>query len=293
MDTLLLEYFVKVAAHQNLSRAAQDLHISQPSLSVAIKKLEAELGADLFIRIGKRLRISDFGQTFLVTARQVLMLLNENKRPSSSTQKKAFNILFRAPEQRITTLVERFHKLHPDISITTVSGNYSGRDIPLTYYDFIVDEGGVDLPSTMQVINLPPRKYYAVLPVTHWLSQEKSLKLLQLKDEEFIFQRSVQYDYEGLFQLCINEGFVPKCSLTASDVIYKMHFIAQECGIGLVPDIWLDIYEQFDNLALIPLEGDWSSRCPKLLVSESVSSNPSACLFLEQVGLLLSSNKFI
>ena len=290
MDTVLLEYFIKVATHQNISRAAADLHISQPSLSVAIKKLEDELGAKLFLRVGKRLKITDYGQSFLVTAREVLMLLNDQT-ANAAAERKSFTILFRSPQQGVVEALEVFHKRHPEVYAAAFSGSYSSRDFPLSYYDFIVDEVSLDLPSTMDVLELPPRKYYAVLPSSHWLAREKELSLSQLSKEEFVFQRSNQYEYEGLYQLCINEGFVPKCTITASDMTFKMHFIASECGIGLVPDIWLDVYRNFDNLRLVPLKGEWQARTPKLLISESVRSNPSARQFLDELRIFLNQDK--
>ena len=64
MDTKLLEYFIHVAACENISQAAIDLYISQPSLSAAIRRLEKELGKPLFDRVGKRLRLNEQGKRF-------------------------------------------------------------------------------------------------------------------------------------------------------------------------------------------------------------------------------------
>ena len=64
MDLQQLEYFRMVARLGNMTKAANELHISQPSLSVSISKLETELGANLFDRVSGRIRLNQIGQRF-------------------------------------------------------------------------------------------------------------------------------------------------------------------------------------------------------------------------------------
>lgn len=84
MEYLHIEYFVKVAETENLSRAAEMLNVSQPSLSQTIRRLEDELGVELFDRKGKRIVLNDAGKRFLVYANQSLNALNEARRAVSS-----------------------------------------------------------------------------------------------------------------------------------------------------------------------------------------------------------------
>src|SRR6267154_4941211 len=73
-----LRYFVAVAEAENVLRAAiQKLHVSQPAVSRQIRDLEDELGAQLFERTGKSVRLTDAGQVFLKEARTVLERTNE------------------------------------------------------------------------------------------------------------------------------------------------------------------------------------------------------------------------
>ena len=72
MDQRRLEYFLAVVEEGGVTRAAGRLHVAQPSLSQALKTLEAELGLELFHRVGRRLRLSAAGEAFVGPARQVL-----------------------------------------------------------------------------------------------------------------------------------------------------------------------------------------------------------------------------
>lgn len=72
-----LRYFLAVAETSNFTRAAERLHVSQPSISQQIKDLEEELGASLFDRLGKRVRLTQAGEAFRVHAEVVLKKLDE------------------------------------------------------------------------------------------------------------------------------------------------------------------------------------------------------------------------
>src|SRR5277367_1538484 len=73
MELRHLRYFVVVAEEQNVTRAAERLHVSQPPLSRQIRDLEEELGVELFRRTAKSLALTEAGKIFLREARAVLL----------------------------------------------------------------------------------------------------------------------------------------------------------------------------------------------------------------------------
>src|SRR5579859_1527009 len=71
-DLRLIRYFVTVAEERNVTRAAERLHISQPSLSAAIKQLERQLGVELLVRVGRRIEITPAGELLRERGRVLL-----------------------------------------------------------------------------------------------------------------------------------------------------------------------------------------------------------------------------
>lgn len=76
MDLVLLKYFLTVAKTQHMTKAAQQLNITQPSLSSAIHRLEAELDVPLFDRVGRNIQLNEYGKIFYQGANAAMQNLN-------------------------------------------------------------------------------------------------------------------------------------------------------------------------------------------------------------------------
>ncbi|QJW48422.1 LysR family transcriptional regulator [bacterium BFN5] len=76
MDIRNLEYFIEVARQKSFSKAAEAIHISQPSVSKAIKELETQWGITLFYRNTKNIELTDSGAVILEQAQQIVSAFN-------------------------------------------------------------------------------------------------------------------------------------------------------------------------------------------------------------------------
>jgi DNA-binding transcriptional LysR family regulator len=123
MDARHLEYFLAIVEHDGFGRAAQRLHIAQPSLSQAIAGLERELGVPLFHRIGRGVVLSDAGAELIEPARQVLRDLRTARSTMESMKglQRGRVELVTMPSPGIEplgTLTRQFTRRHPGVTVS-------------------------------------------------------------------------------------------------------------------------------------------------------------------------------
>ena len=93
MTLLQLQYFKTLATLLNYTKAAQSLHISQPSLSYSISELEKEFQVQLFIRDKRQVKLSKYGLAFLPYVDKVLTTLEESKQKLASIARENKSII--------------------------------------------------------------------------------------------------------------------------------------------------------------------------------------------------------
>jgi DNA-binding transcriptional LysR family regulator len=123
MDARQLMYFLAVVENLNFRRAAEQLHMAQPSLSQAMSNLEREVGVPLFHRVGRGIVLSDAGAQLVEPARQVLRALDSAKAAAQSAQGlqrgRVEMVSMPSPGiEPLTTLIGSFTAAHPAMSVT-------------------------------------------------------------------------------------------------------------------------------------------------------------------------------
>ncbi|MGV9747995.1 LysR family transcriptional regulator [Rhodococcus zopfii] len=126
MDLHLVTYFVAVVDHGGITKAAQSLYISQPSLSQAIRTLERRLGTTLFDRTGRRLSLTDEGRSFEVAARRILADVDRAKNKVAAVRELAAGrieiVTFSAFSiHPVIEMVQRFRSRYPGILVRVVA----------------------------------------------------------------------------------------------------------------------------------------------------------------------------
>lgn len=127
MDLRVLEYFLAAAEEENISRAAQLLHVSQPTVSRQLMDLEYELGKKLFIRTNKKVMLTPDGLLFRETAQDILRLYDKAKSSHEEEKELTGEICIGAAEIEsfdvIAEKIAQFSKDHPKVVFHLYSGN--------------------------------------------------------------------------------------------------------------------------------------------------------------------------
>ena len=130
MNLHQLELFVAVADHGSFTRAAEALHISQPSVSARIRDLETSLGQQLFEQVGRRIYLTDAGQELRERAEVILQQVAETRRALDEIQGLQRGTLRVVATTTVGTyvlpaLLGRFHRLYPGIALALDVTNWS------------------------------------------------------------------------------------------------------------------------------------------------------------------------
>lgn len=117
-----LVYFKKVSECLNITKASNELYVSQPSLSASLKKLELELGADLFDRSGHMMKLTQAGNLALLYANQIISLSQQLKKEvtnihNSSKSKISFAYINPLSKKYVPNLLQHIQKVSPSVDI--------------------------------------------------------------------------------------------------------------------------------------------------------------------------------
>lgn len=171
MDLRHLEFVVAIVDHGGVGRAATALHVAQPSVSASVRRLERELGVDLFDRIGRRLVLTDAGATVVDHARQLLRGRERLEAELAAQRGLVVGVLrlVSLPTlamEPLTELVVRFAAAHPDVRVS-VAEPLDADDLERRVSQGRSELGVTDLALTsraLEHLHLTDQQIVAVLP---------------------------------------------------------------------------------------------------------------------------------
>lgn len=145
IDLELYKVFYVVAKNKHMTRASEELHISQPAISQSIKKLEDQLGGTLFLRSNKGMELTEEGKMFYEYVKGALELIGNAENEFTSFKDLSKGEIKVGCSTTLTKLIlidalENFHKDYPNININIVNGLTSNliNDLKLGKLDFVI-----------------------------------------------------------------------------------------------------------------------------------------------------------
>ncbi|HVR52201.1 MAG TPA: LysR family transcriptional regulator [Pseudorhodoferax sp.] len=243
MELRHLRYFSVLADELHFGRAAQRLAISQPPLSVAIRQLEESVGARLFERNSKAVRLTPAGQALRASARRLLRQAEEaavearGVAAGSAGQLRVGFVgamLYRGLPQALRA----FQASHPRVRVSLAELN-SGEQVTELLHDRL-DLGfmhSARMPQDLSARLLLTEPFVACLPATHALASRRWLAPDALHEQPFVlFARASSPDYhERILSICAQAGFLPEVRHEVRHWLAVVSLVAQGLGVALVP----------------------------------------------------------
>jgi DNA-binding transcriptional LysR family regulator len=236
MELRVLEYFLAVAREQNISAAAQSLHLTQPTLSRQLRELEEELGKELMVRGNRKVHLTQDGMVLRKRAEEILELVNRTKsevmQPADSVSGDIFIGTGETDGVRqLAKTANRLRQTYPDIRFHIVSGDALDvcQRLDQGLLDFGVLLGDID-KTRYHYLELPMKDTWGVLMQrSSPLASQDAVSPEDLWDKPLILSRQVDNKSELYRWL----GKEPAQLHTAStyNLIYNASLMVDE-GIG-------------------------------------------------------------
>jgi LysR family transcriptional activator of glutamate synthase operon len=238
MELLQLQYFLAVARLEHVTEAAQNLHITQSSLSKTIQRLEEDLGVPLFDRIGRKLRLNEFGSRFLRRAERALFELEQGKQELSDLSSPEHGTL----ELAVTTastlpnILREFRKKRPNIHFH-VQMLTTQEMVTLLHrgeVDFCLSSPPIEGDDIeCQIVFIDP--ILVAVPQGHRLADRSSVSLTELRDEWFVGVKRGYGTRDLIDSVCKSVGFVPKYVYEGDEPARLSSLVEAEIGIAFIP----------------------------------------------------------
>ena len=245
MELTQLQYFRTVANTGSMTKAAEQLHLTQPALSRTISRLEDDLGVKLFNRAGNRIMLSHEGRVFLFRVEQFLSELDDGVKEiqdMSSEGKGHISFIMDTPGL-LNQFLAHYLSAYPELQVFTREAN------PLIAVNAI-EERSVDFAILSQQPAAPriqwkeliEEPYLMLVSKSDPLSDAEKIDLTEAERKPFIFTHSTVTPGvygDTVTQFCNLAGFEPKVSYKGmtSEIVYQL--VAGSRGVLLVPaSIW-------------------------------------------------------
>jgi DNA-binding transcriptional LysR family regulator len=238
-----LRYFLALAEELHYGRAAQRLAISQPPLSVAIQQLEASVGARLFDRDSKGVRLTPAGEAFRGSAQALLdraedacALAREVQAGEVGRLRLGFvgSTLFNG----LSAWLQAFQASHPKVEVIVIELNSQDQIDALLGEELDLGLVHTDrLPPALTSQPLYSEPFLACLPAGHPLASKKRIALASLSEQPFIlFSRKGSPDYHArIVEICRRHGFYPRLQHEGRHWLSVVSLVSQGLGVSIVP----------------------------------------------------------
>ena len=235
-----MECFLAVARLGNVSRAAEEMYLTQPALTARIKALEEELGDQLFVRTSRGMRLTEAGREFLPYAERCLASLEEGKQHLKEIRDATGGRLALGTSPGVSTyalptMLERFTAAHPRVSVSVRTGH--SEDVLEMVLKEEVQLGLARAMEHPEIESLPLYEDELVLVVDpqHRFTEKGSAEIAEVGREQLImFDRSSSY-YELTQELFRSAGIRELKAIELDNIEAAKRMVEHRLGVAFLP----------------------------------------------------------
>lgn len=235
MDLTKIKYFLEVAENQHITRSAENLHISQPSLTNALHTFEKEFSAPLFSRNGRNIELTEYGKFLQRKLKKIIRDLENVPTQFESMvnlKNETIYLNVHAAWKIITEVIIQYKNKYPNINFQYSQNPENDLfDIGITtrnHYDEVENSEENEFIRT--------EKIYLAVPDNGIYKNLTSINLNRVKNEGFISLMGSKQFRQICDEFCKKSGFTPRIVFESDSLTAVKEMIAANIGIGFFPE---------------------------------------------------------
>lgn len=241
MELTNLKYFYCVAQIEHITKASEKLHIAQPALSKSIKCLETELGVKLFYRVGRRIKLTEYGKFLMNRLKPILEEIENLKSEIENlfcTNKNKVSLNVLAASTIITNIITNFKRENPQV-IFKISQQKNELDNNIIINTISKEEVGKIKNEQFDIIE---EEIFIACSRDSEIAKKEEIDLKELKFQNFVALSGSKQFRPLCDTFCAMSGFHPKITFESDSVIAIKNLISAGIGIAFWPKFsWGDI----------------------------------------------------
>ena len=310
-------YVYAVYKERNFTKAAENLFISQPSLSVAIKNIEKKLGAELFVRMGNTVELTEIGKEYIAAVEKIMICEKEfmnkmNDINDLQTGKLVVGGTNYLSSYVLPKVINKFTKLYPNIEIELVEANSMNLcdmvekdqvDIIVDSFDELDGYNGFFLASEDILLCVPKdreinkqlKKYQIALRQIHDgtlnIDDVEAVPLEFFKNENFVLLKKGNDMYNRAMRFLKEKNLDVKITYRVDQL--NISYALAESGIGLcfITDTFLKYGGFTENVVLYKLSNGYYSRNLYVAYRKNKYCTKAMAEFIKIAKDILGENK--
>lgn len=275
-----LRYFIDIAEHESITKAAAMNHIVQPAMSRVLSVLEDELGTELFHRVGRNIRLTGSGRILLEAAKESLSILDNVQEQINHYNGQVtgrISLCMEAPFRDFTAIYKAFKEKYPFIKLEIYRPGVDEQTPLTTDYDLYIYLGAKRFQADYQTQAIASEEIIAMLHEDNPLSDGTSVNLEQLASYEFYFPQIPQF-IDIFWAYCYQTGFVPQKGGVANHPIGQLLLLETnpEKGVVVAPK---GFTTQCEHCKILPIGKPKCTLDINLAWGKNLENRPSVEIF--------------
>lgn len=287
MDLSQLEIFLSIAEEKSFSRAAEKMLRTQPAISIAIKRLEEELGESLFDRSSKNGSLTEAGRVLLSYAQRMLNLRDEAIEAVGELRGMFRGRLTIGANEStslylLPPLLMEYRKRFPNIKIE-VFRNISEK-IPLEVSERNLDFGFLSydpMHPNLQSLEIHRDELVLVVPPKHRLAKQNQVTVKDLGEEQFVAHNVKTPSRTKIFELFAQHRTPLNICLELATLETIKEFVLLNAGIAILPRLAVEAEINSGKLVEVPVKGMKIEKTLRLVYRREASLSHAAKSFLD------------